>query len=249
MHCDHVTAGSPPLRAPHLDRIGPVLVLAAVVVVAAVGVPVLLAHYGVFGGSSASSRVTGSGVAATQARELPAFTSVELSGSNNVRISVGDPQAVVVHADDNLLSHVTTRVAGETLVVGNTPGSFSTRSPMSVEIRLPSLDALRLTGSGTIDASGIRADAFSLAITGSGDVWASGRATSLRLTLAGSGVATADQLTAEQVNVVLAGAGTALVRATKRLDASVPGTGSVVYHGAPAQVRTNVSGSGVVVPG
>src|SRR5262245_51190311 len=53
---------------------------------------------------------TGSGVAATQARSVAPFTGVDLAGANNVVIRVGAKQSVVVHADDNLLRRVTTRV-------------------------------------------------------------------------------------------------------------------------------------------
>jgi len=48
--------------------------------------------------------VIGSGVAAQQARSLPPFTGVVLSGDNNVIVAVGSPQSVVVHADRNLLA-------------------------------------------------------------------------------------------------------------------------------------------------
>src|SRR5215475_1784510 len=72
----------------------------------------LLYHLGVFGASS-SSTTEGSGVPAAQTRDLPAFDSVELAGSNNVSIRVGEKQAVVVKADDNLLDRVTTEVKSD----------------------------------------------------------------------------------------------------------------------------------------
>jgi hypothetical protein len=73
-------------RAPHRYRV-PLVALLAIVVV---GVAVLvLFRYEVFTGSSSSSGVQGSGVAATQTRELARFSSIELAGSNNVTIHVG----------------------------------------------------------------------------------------------------------------------------------------------------------------
>jgi hypothetical protein len=69
----------------------------------------LLYQLDVFGGSSSPTN-EGSGVAATQARNVAAFNSVELAGSNNVVIRVGEKQSVVVRADDNLLDRVTTEV-------------------------------------------------------------------------------------------------------------------------------------------
>ena len=73
---------------------------------------VTLYHFDVLGGTSdsAGSATEGSGVAATQAREVAAFQSIDLAGSNNVVIRVGEKQSVVVKADDNLLDRVTTEV-------------------------------------------------------------------------------------------------------------------------------------------
>src|SRR4051812_41675810 len=54
----------------------------------------------------------GSGVPAQQTRVVPAFSRVELAGSNVVTVHVGGRPSVVVHADRNLLSRVTTTVSG-----------------------------------------------------------------------------------------------------------------------------------------
>ena len=59
--------------------------------------------------SSSTPAGTGSGVASTQARSVAPFTGVDLAGSNNVIVRVGARRSVVVHADSNLLSRVTTR--------------------------------------------------------------------------------------------------------------------------------------------
>ncbi|HEY6069418.1 MAG TPA: DUF2807 domain-containing protein, partial [Gaiellaceae bacterium] len=96
----------------------------------------------------------GSGAAAAQTRTVSAFSSVELAATNNVTILVGGKQRVVVRGDDNLLGRVTTTVRDGRLVVG-TRGSITTASPMSVEIGMPSLDALTLSGSGTVTADNI----------------------------------------------------------------------------------------------
>ena len=116
----------------------------------------LLYQSDVFGGSSKST-TEGSGVPATQARDVAEFDSVELAGSNNVVIRFSGKQSVVVRADDNLLDRVTTEVQSGTLVVANTPGSLTTKSPMSVEVNVPTLTSLTLTGSGNIVVNGIEA--------------------------------------------------------------------------------------------
>lgn len=73
----------------------------------------------VFDHSARSGAVVGSGVPASETRNLPPFDGIELAGSNNVAIRLGREQSVVVHADDNLVARITTRVSGGKLVIGD----------------------------------------------------------------------------------------------------------------------------------
>src|SRR5512146_1182498 len=162
---------SPPRRggqaAPHGQRglsASLVVAVTAVVVLAAVVVALLVRD-------RSNSGVHGSGVAATQSRALAAFSGVDLAGSTSVKVAVGGRQSVVVHADRNLMGYVTTRVDAGTLVIGTT-GSFTTRSPMSVEVTVPSLAAVRLSGSGQISVTGINASRLTVTLPGSGALYA-----------------------------------------------------------------------------
>jgi len=197
--------------------------------------------------SSPGSEVRGSGVAATEARALPAFDRVELSGSNNVVIRVGAKQRVVVHTDDNLAGRVMTTVERHMLVVGDEPGSYTTKSPTYVEITTPSLRGLTLSGSGTVSAVGVDSPRLRVALPGSGLVRASGRAEALDVELGGSGDAQLGQLAARDARVVVSGSGRADVTATRSLHAAVSGTGAIVYGGHPAGLRTSITGVGAII--
>ena len=174
---------------------------------------------------------TGSGVAATQARSLPPFTGVDVTGDNNVVVRVGARQSVIVHADSNLLGRVTTQVSSGSLVIENTPGTLNARSPMFVAVSVPSLDALtvRLSGSGTIHAAGTTAR--------------------LDVAIDGSGTGTLSQLIARDAMASINGSGSIVLTATHSLDASISGSGSILYTGNPAQVTKSVSGSGTISGG
>jgi Putative auto-transporter adhesin, head GIN domain len=216
---------------------------AAALIVAAM-VAALLVH----GGGSAGSGVQGSGIAATQARAVARFGGVDLAGSNQVTVVVGPRQSVVVHADSNLISHVTTQVVAGTLVVADT-GSFTTRTPMNVEVSVPSLTALNLSGSGQLSVTGINEPRLTVTVSGSGMLSAAGTATRLDVTLSGDGFAELSQLSASQVHAVVSGSGLIHVTATNSLDAEVPGTGAILYGGNPPQVTTSVTGVGTVTRG
>jgi putative autotransporter adhesin-like protein len=205
-------------------------------------------HYGVLGGSSGSA-IEGSGVPASEVREVAEFDRIELVGSNNVVIRVGDQQSVVVNTDDNLLDHITTEVRLGELVVGNRPGSFATRAPTSVEITVPRLTALTLSGSGSMTVDGLAAQSFAVALPGSGTVSGSGTANRLDVSVAGSGVVQFTEVRAADVGAVVSGSGSISVTATERLDAVVSGSGAVLYAGSPEQVTKNITGTGAISGG
>jgi Putative auto-transporter adhesin, head GIN domain len=243
-----VTVASTPLqRQPHRRAL--VWIVGAFALVA-IGVAIgLVIDSEIVARSSSSSAAQGSGVAATETRQVPSFTGVELAGGNNVTVRVGGERSVVVRGDDNLLSRITTQVEDGNLVVGQTPGSFETKSPTRVEVSVSSLDDLTLTGSGILTVTGIDADNVTVTLAGNGIVRASGTATRLTVALPGSGEAELKELTARDVNAVVGGSGLLLITATDRLDASVPGSGAILYTGNPADVTTSIAGSGAVIRG
>lgn len=145
------------------------------------------------------SGVRGSGIAATQTRAVGPFSSIDLAGGNNVEVVVGGARFVVVHADSNLIDHVQTCAVSGTLVVTNS-GSYSTNSPMSVEVSVPSLAAVKLSGDGMISVSGIKSQQLNVTVPGDGALYASGTVARLDVTPSGDGEAQPGNLTARQVH-------------------------------------------------
>lgn len=192
---------------------------------------------------------TGSGVASTQARTVPAFAAVDLDGANNVVVRAGAKQSVVVHADSNLLGRVTTRVRSGRLTIGTTPGNLNAKSPMYVAVTVPSIEALTLRGAGNIDVSEVDARRLIIKLPGSGVIRATGTTSRLEVTLGGSGTALLGQLIARDAKAGLSGNGTITLTATDRLDASVSGSGTILYGGNPAHLTTAVTGSGAITAG
>src|SRR5262245_9283570 len=121
---------TPSATPTHDPRRTQMVVLWATIAVLAGTTVVLLGHREQSGTSPGTQ---GSGIAATQARALPPFSGVELGGSAEVDVGVGGEQTVVVHADDHLVDRVTTQISDGMLVISTT-GSFSTKSPMRVEV-------------------------------------------------------------------------------------------------------------------
>ena len=223
--------------------------LRAVGVLLLIAILIMLLVDRIFFDSSSSPAGTGSGVAARQARSLPPFTGVELAGDNNVVVRVGVRQSVTVHADSNLLSRVTTRVRSGTLVIGTTPGNLSAKTPMFVAVSLPSLDGLTLQGDGNIAVTAINSPKLTVALPGSGNVEATGTTTKLDVTISGDGTALLRRLIARDANAALRGDGSIMLTATHSLKATISGSGTVLYGGAPRHVTQRVTGSGTVSAG
>jgi hypothetical protein len=174
---------------------------------------------------------------------------VDLPGFNNVVVRAGARQSVVVHADSNLLTRVTTRVRASRLVIGTTPGNLAAKSPMYVVVTLPSVEALILRGRGNITVSNLDSRRLTVGLPGAGTIRATGRAAPLDVTISGSGTALLGQLVAHDVKAGVSGDGSIMLTATHRLDARVSGSGTILYGANPAQIATRVTGGGTIAPG
>ncbi len=246
------------MHPPHMPQRITLALLVTLVVLAGIAVVLLARHdWGNGSGNSStpsktlqgSHTINGSGVETSQTRDVPAFTGVDLAGANNVTVHVGGPQRVVVHADDTLLRRVTTVVRDRRLVIGNTAGSFSTTSPMSVDVRVPSLDSVTLSGSGVVTVDGLRATQFTVDLPGNGVLRVSGSADRLNATLGGSGDVQLQDLMARDVTALVAGSGRLQVHATGSLDAAVSGVGAISYTGSPSKVSQRITGTGSITSG
>jgi Putative auto-transporter adhesin, head GIN domain len=237
-----MTIAPVPIHHRHLSPLLAAFVIGALLSAVVIGSVLLVRS----GGSSTSSTLKGSGVTRTEIRHVGPFTAVDLAGANDVTVRVGGQRSLTVRGDDNLLPYVTTTVTAGRLVVGQS-GSFSTHSPMSVEVGVPSLDSVRLSGSGIITVDGVRRDRFTVDVPGSGVLTVAGTVTSLNASLSGSGDVRLRDLAARNVTASLAGSGRLEVNATVSLDARVSGSGAIFYSGDPTKVTQQITGSGAIL--
>ena len=189
----------------------------------------------------------GSGAERTTTRQTAAFTRVDLKGSMRVTVVVGRPRSVTISGDDNLIGNVRTKVEGETLAISNRH-SYRSKIGLTVAIRVPTLTAVELSGSGSIDVKDVQGASFAADLSGSGKITANGKAARLDLDISGSGSARLDGLAAQEVRAELSGSGDIEAYGkTDRLDVSIPGSGDVRFDRLVARdVRIDISGSGDV---
>ena len=196
---------------------------------------------------TACSATAGSGQLATQSRQVSGFTSVELTGVGELSIDQTGTESLTVSAEDNLLPLLTSKVEGDTLILGKKPNNrIVTTKPITYTLTMKDITGLAVSGSGTINAPKLSTDALRIEISGSGVITTAGNVDDQSLEISGSGRYLADGLTSKTTKAEISGSGTANVVASKALDVKISGSGTLTYSGNP-QVTQTVSGSGRLI--
>jgi hypothetical protein len=195
---------------------------------------------------TSSGPKNGSGAIATAPRQASGFRTIVLTGNGRVVVQQATTDSVSVSVDDNLLPYMTAEVKDGQLLLGQSE-SFETQAEVRFDVLVKDLAAVELKGSGDIDLMGLAVGQLKIAIPGSGNVTAEGRADLLELSITGAGNYQGEALTSKTGKVDISGTGGALVNATDALDVTIKGSGQVAYLGSP-RVTQNVGGSGKVAP-
>lgn len=189
--------------------------------------------------------IPGSGVAATENREVASFTRVRIVSFADVAITLGEAQSVRVETDDNLLEWVRTEIRDTTLTISNAR-TLDTDLGIEVTIVVPTLDGIVIDGAADVTAAGLAGGALDVVINGAGDVEASGSVEELEAALNGAGNILCADLVAARAEASVNGSGNIEVHATESLDASINGSGTIAYTGDPALVERRVRGTGTI---
>jgi hypothetical protein len=194
-----------------------------------------------FGGG----HVKGSGAMKLEKREVPAFSSLEISGAYEVEIVAQKEQSLEIEGDDNLLPLIKTDVNNGVLHIYSDK-NFNTKNKLHVRIAVRSFDGINTSGASDIAATGINSDDFNVEASGASNIELAGEAKRLDVHMSGAGELDAKELHAYNVNVSISGAARADVYATEHLEASVSGAGNVNYYGDPKDVSEDTSGAGSI---
>ncbi|MBN1211176.1 MAG: DUF2807 domain-containing protein [candidate division Zixibacteria bacterium] len=187
--------------------------------------------------------IEGSGDLITEERDVREFNEIKTSGSFDIFVEVGPERSLKITFDDNLIDIIETEVRGKTLRIGSEE-SFSSHHVCKVEITVPELEAVSLSGSGNVEVINLKGDVFESSISGSGNVKVTGEVREVELEISGSGEIEAEDLIADDAYVKISGSGDVRVYARESLEGRVSGSGSIYYSGNPQSLSTNVSGSG-----
>lgn len=190
---------------------------------------------------------------------VPDFDRVIVEGPYAVTLTVGQPSSALARGSAQALESVVVDVQGTTLRVrrnrhawGGTPGQV--HAPATITLATRNLRSASVTGSGTLDISGVQGLRFDMALEGTGQLRAKelrvdnlilglrgsgsfelqGAAKVLTANIQGSGSLNATALATDNVTLVAATSGTIGVAARTTAKVTANGLGDITVGGRPA---------------
>lgn len=189
--------------------------------------------------------VVGNGQVETEVRPVSEIHRIVMDGPIELLFRPSKQPRMTVTTDQNLLTMIRTEVRGEALHV-DCEGSFSTQHGIQVELQVPSMEDVEVTGSGTVTLEGLDQAGLSLSLHGSGDIIATGTVERLYVDLHGSGDVDAERLAAKAAKIVLHGSGDVMAHASEEVRVRLHGSGDVRIMGNPQKRDCSSHGSGEI---
>ena len=212
-------------------------------------------------------KVKGEGPVVSETRVVGPVESVEVSGTINLVLTQGNQPELRVEGQRNVLNVLHTQMVGRQLTIDFDRVRLGKHEPVKVYLTTPTLTSLGASGVAQVTSSSawtgnqLRVETSGASnvtltcqdmgsvfttISGAGQVTLHGTADEQTVNLSGAGQLRAFDLTTQDADVTISGAGDASIRANKRLNAHISGGSKVRYKGQP-QITSQVSGAGKLI--
>jgi hypothetical protein len=205
------------------------------------------------------------GATVKQERNVDPFDGIEAGGAFRIFVTQGEPQKVVVEAEEDYIEDIETEVKAGRLII-STSSNLQDPGVLNVFITVNNLKELEISGACKLtsenrfklddlnmECSGaahinfmLSANHIELDCSGAGKVELLGSATSMNLELSGAANLDANEFETENMVADVSGAAAAIVAVSGELTADVSGAGSLKYYGEPETRNTEVSGAGSI---
>ena len=220
-------------------------------------------------------KVKGNGNFVTIDRSTADYDQIAVAGWFDVELVEGTEGQLKIRGEENLLEYIKTEVKDDKLVIkvkngiNLKPSNWSKDGGIHVTVPVEEVESVTLSGSGDVVSNmTLKANKFSTAVSGSGDVSLnieaetveaslsgsgdinlSGQAGSFEVRVSGSGDIKAFELNANNVEATISGSADVQVTANEMLVARVSGSGDIRYRGNPKKIDSKASGSGEISKG
>lgn len=185
--------------------------------------------------------IKGNGDIKTEARNLPKFKSIKISGAFDVVTKKGEVANVKISCDSNILPHIQAKVSNEELSI-SPDAPISCKNKIKIELCTSvEVNKIDLSGACALVLKDIVATGFSLNLDGTSSAELTGKADLFEANMSGVCSLKADELKAKTTSIAVSGTGKADVFASDKLKASITGIGTVNYYGNPKDVVKDIS--------
>jgi len=175
-----------------------------------------------------TNKVIGTGPVVTQTLDLKSFQRIENMGVANVYVTLGNPQSVVLKAQQNIIDVLTYEVINNTLKIGVEDNiSLENTVEIRFDIVINEISDIGLIGVGSFELSGDFQDELSISLIGVGQV-------------------DAYDLEVGSCTIISSGVGDCKVNVRDELNVTITGVGSIYYKGNPS-INQNVTGIGQLI--
>ncbi len=201
----------------------------------------------------------------SESRSISNYQEIEVNGNFNVDISEDHGSGIRVVAPSNRMEFIETYVAGNRLIISERSNKIEKDDAVRIEISQTMLNEIELNGSGIISGDEIKASSTTVYMNGSGMIDLSFNVTNMNVEINGSGIIKAFGVT-DYLNTTIEGSGSIQARnlestnadaeidgsgmielfVTESLNATISGSGAILYWGNPPYVNVQISGSGNV---
>jgi hypothetical protein len=209
--------------------------------------------------------ISGDGNVLKQTRDIPEFSGVKVGSGIDVFLTQGEPQSVVVEADENLQKWIRTEINGEVLRIF-TDKTIRFAKTKKVHITCRTLNQLEISGAGDvtsmnrfkaekliIDLSSagdlefeVDADEIDISLSSAGNANLKGTSNKLKVDLSSAGDLNAFDLETKIGDVSVSSAGNARVFITDEASFQSSSAGSIHYKGEPKIRNISTSSAGSV---
>lgn len=173
-------------------------------------------------------RITGRGDIESESIVVNDFTSIDLQNVSNVYVETGEECKVVFTAYENILPYMEADVLGDELILRfNRNINVNSDEEIRVDITLPELDKVTLSGVGNFYINGPLQESLDVELDGVGNIEAFG-------------------LPVYDSRIELNGTGNVEILAKETLEVDIDGLGNVYYRGDP-DIYTDINGLGEVI--
>ena len=208
-----------------------IVMLIIVVAIVAVG---LISTIFFLRGWAPFGEIVGSGELITNEEFISDFTSVDARSGFNVEISKSSSYSILVTTDDNVMEFVEITKSGDTLVIGVKFGYIFRSVTLNVEISMPEIYSLELSGGVQGKLEEFRSNnTFSVELSGGSRLVGVGEANDLTIDASGGSVLDLSDFLTHNVNIELSGGSLATINLDGRLDAYLSGGSRLSYFGDP----------------